>query len=411
MELLSNQMNGVALPADPFNQIPEEEENVILSTGQALSGADLSQLAKAISTYSVVGEFYNDTGVADAYILESISPRIAIFNYQDGARIRFIANESNTGASQVNINSIGNANITNPDGSVLAPNTIQAGKSTEIVYNATNVRFEIYSTPQFKSFQKGHIFGITIENNAIDSDHDIDFQIGECRDDSNQIDIDFPSVITKKIDATWAAGTNQGGLAFGLSLTADTTYHCFILANDQGDVDAGFDEEPDGATLLADAAVISAGYTHLRRVASLVTNSAGNIFPFMQSGNHFYYLGEVLNFDLNNFGTSALIEDVYIPSRINAIAILDSEGSDAVNNPDIRISPVAGPDLAPTSSNATFSLRTNATVQSTQHMIPVDHSSVASIGQIRIRSSASTGATNLNSTSIGWIDDRNRTIS
>src|SRR4029077_17826592 len=59
-------------------------------------------------------------------------------------------------------------------------------------------------------FPRGYIVGLKISNNSADAVNDIDIAEGGCRDDSNSANI-LLSAMTKRLDAAWAAGTNQGG--------------------------------------------------------------------------------------------------------------------------------------------------------------------------------------------------------
>lgn len=125
---------------------------------------------------------------------------------------------------------------------------------------------------------RGYIDGIILSN-AADSDHDITFGIGAVTLSSGLL-VSFASALTKQIDATWAAGTNHGGLFSGTVSNA-TWYHCFIIRKDSdGSLDAGFD------TSLT-ASNIPSGYTAYRRVGSILTNASANIIQFIQRGDEF----------------------------------------------------------------------------------------------------------------------------
>ena len=61
---------------------------------------------------------------------------------------------------------------------------------------------------------RGHLSGLELSNGT-DADHDINISAGECRGIDDDEDIVL-SAFTKQIDASWAAGTNAGGLASGV---------------------------------------------------------------------------------------------------------------------------------------------------------------------------------------------------
>ena len=129
---------------------------------------------------------------------------------------------------------------------------------------------------------KGYIHGLTLSNNTTDATNDIDFGIGECADESGVYKMVFDAVMVKQLDATWAVGTNAGGLFTG-TVAADTTYHCFIIRKDSdGSIDAGFDTD-------VDAANIPTGYSSYRRIGSIVTETGPAIKSFYQDGDLFRY--------------------------------------------------------------------------------------------------------------------------
>lgn len=138
MRDITTKTPGSSLTADEFNDIPGELENAITSTDITLSAADLFQLAKAISIYAARGDYYEDDGVADAYVLNTVGDLKAPNSYEDGMRARFKAANSNTGASTVSVAGIGVVNIT---GAISGD--IVAGEFISMEYNATSSEFEI----------------------------------------------------------------------------------------------------------------------------------------------------------------------------------------------------------------------------------------------------------------------------
>ncbi|MHC4646320.1 MAG: hypothetical protein ACYTBJ_12535 [Planctomycetota bacterium] len=123
-----------------------------------------------------------------------------------------------------------------------------------------------------------------ISINATDTSHDVDVAVGTCRDSTNTVDI-LTTALVKRLDATWSAGTGVGGLnatdyAAGTNdMEASTTYYFFVIMDATGTVDAGADKDINCTNLLADS-----GYTYYRRLATIVTNAAGNIFTLTLFG-------------------------------------------------------------------------------------------------------------------------------
>lgn len=138
MENIPTKNTGDSLTAAEFNQIPDELENAITNTGITLSSGDLSQLSKAIANYTASGDFYTDTGAADAYVLSVIASKQGPTSYATGTRVRFIVGNTNTGASTINVNTIGVKNIKTNAGTDPAAGDLTAGAIIELEYDGTN---------------------------------------------------------------------------------------------------------------------------------------------------------------------------------------------------------------------------------------------------------------------------------
>jgi hypothetical protein len=143
MQNIPTKVDGVdVLPADQYNQPMDELENVITSTGITLSSGDLFQVAKSIANYAAHGDFYTDSGVADAYVLSALGSKQAPAAYSDGMRARTIIGNTNTGPSTVNIGALGVKNVVDYYGNALIGGEMIGGDSVVFEYNlsADNVR-------------------------------------------------------------------------------------------------------------------------------------------------------------------------------------------------------------------------------------------------------------------------------
>lgn len=135
------------LPASEFNQIADELENIITSTGISLSGSDVNQIAKSIANYAANGNFYTDSGVADAYVLTVIGNNKAPTAYRNGLKTTFKVGNTNTGASTINVASLGVKNIKKNNGADdLDANDLEQGKIVELIYDSGGDYFELTST-------------------------------------------------------------------------------------------------------------------------------------------------------------------------------------------------------------------------------------------------------------------------
>lgn len=126
MQDLNDKVTGGTLTAAEWNEVPSEIQNVIEGLGITLSGADLNQLGKAIAGYVANGTFYTDSGAADAYVLTAIGSKQSPTAYTDGLTARFTPGNINTGASTVNVASLGVKSIVNKLGEPMQAEDITA---------------------------------------------------------------------------------------------------------------------------------------------------------------------------------------------------------------------------------------------------------------------------------------------
>lgn len=117
----------------------------------------------------------------------------------------------------------------------------------------------------------GYISGLIVSNNGTDAEHDIDISAGVAVNAGTTMAARLGSGITKRLDATFAEGTGNGGMADGESLPTSGTVHVFVVSKDSdGTIDVMADTSATGAN--ADA-----GWTVQRRIASLRTDSSANL--------------------------------------------------------------------------------------------------------------------------------------
>jgi len=134
---ISNKTDGVdTLAASEFNDLKNEIQNVITSSGLALTTADLAQLGKAVAMYSAGADYYTDTGTVNTYVLGAVGSKQTPSTYFLGMRVRFLPTNANTGASTVNVAGLGAKAILrtfNPT----QLGDITTGRHVELVYNGS----------------------------------------------------------------------------------------------------------------------------------------------------------------------------------------------------------------------------------------------------------------------------------
>lgn len=246
----------------------------------------------------------------------------------------------------------------------------------------------------------GHIWGLTLSNNATDSDHDIDIAAGEAAStESNPVLMTLASSITKRIDAAWAVGTGNGGLDGTESSPgtpdANTWYSVWLIRrSDTGVVDALFSESATSPTL-------PTNYDQKRRLGWVKTDGSANILEFTQDGDYFTYVDRQTATP-TTIGTTSTTVTFPVPPNtwVRFSARVSSSGA----GPVVVFRSSTETDAAPSLGNGIFDVISPGTdlIGSANIEKLVNGSS-----QITARSSAS--STTLNTSVTGWRDTRGRT--
>lgn len=160
---------------------------------------------------------------------------------------------------------------------------------------------------------QGHISGLTLSNNVSDTTNDIDIAVGSAVDNSGSVSMVLASGLTKRLDATWAVGNNQGMLASGAVL-ANATYHIFLIRRpDTGVVDIAADTSVTGANIAANT---NAAYTQIRRIGSIMRKS-GAIVQFVQYVRKFLLSTPTLDISISNPGIAPTTRVLNVPTGLN----------------------------------------------------------------------------------------------
>ena len=168
--------------------------------------------------------------------------------------------------------------------------------------------------------------GLGLSNNSTDPNHDIDIAVGSIQDSLGTTRIDIATAITKQIDATWTAGTDNGGLAGGLTLSASTWYHIFAVVVG-GSSDVMFDTSVACANGVANNAVTQYAY-----INSVLTDGSADIIAFINNKNKMWLDVPVNNENQSNPGATATDVTLTTPlgiitlAEISAIAVQGASG-------------------------------------------------------------------------------------
>lgn len=181
------------------------------------------------------------------------------------------------------------------------------------------------------------IRGSTLSNNVTDATNDIDIAAGACADATLAVWM-VGAALTKRLDANWAVGTNQGMLDTGA--IANNTYHIWrIMRSDTGVVDIL-------ASLSATAPTMPANYDYKRRIGSIVRTGAA-IKAFKQNGDLFQWVTAVQDI-AGAANTAVTARTLTLPTGIKVEAWLsifpysDTASHNSVTDPDVNSTAASG---------------------------------------------------------------------
>lgn len=269
-------------------------------------------------------------------------------------------------------------------------------------YASSVVRVWVINTPQYglAPYPSGHLYhpnGVGIANDTTDATNDIVFHIGTMRDSADSGNIDALTSLIKQADATWVAGTNQGGRFY--TTLADGTLHCYRIRNPStGVVDGGFSDNASDPT---GGASYPAGFTQYRRIGSIV-RSGGTIRAFNQVGDTFRFVSPVADRSSTSAVAFGLLA-VSVPSGFVLQPILHVAFAVATAG---NITVGIGSATASAATVVAQGLLANAA--STGPVPPIFFSDTS--GRINFETVITSGTINGNVLStLGWIDTRGRT--
>jgi len=206
------------------------------------------------------------------------------------------------------------------------------------------------------TFPRGHISGLVLSNNVIDPLKDVDISVGKCRSTDDTTNFELTSAQTKQLDASWASGTNAGGLSSSLTLTASTWYHAFAMTVG-GTPEIGFDSSVTGANLVADHSA-----TIIKRIGSVYMDSSTNVLTFTaveKSGGEVHVIWDAsYSISINNSTTAANFA-AGAPVGYRTLVYVDIRGSESASGTTkhLRVYSPDANDEAVSASNSTLTVR------------------------------------------------------
>ena len=330
-----------------FHQIGEEIRKVVEDAGLTPDDEDLSQLKQAIQRMIEGGDYKPSVRVASTAAINLNAPGANIDGVAMVAGDRFLEKDHGTPALRGIYVWNGSAVPATraedfDDGAEVTPGlivpveegTTNADTLWKLTTNGTIIVGTtglVFANANSSTTPTSYLKGYTLSNNAADANNDIDIGSGICRAADDLYDIRLSSSLTKRLDAAWAAGTNQGGLFSG-SKAVSTWYHVFAIVNQTtGTTDVGFDTSFSAANR-------PAGYSY-RRLGSVLTDASGNITAFLQIGSEFWY--KTPRADVSAAVSSTRADfTISVPPGVRTVAFLNCTGSGAdrsfyISNPEL----------------------------------------------------------------------------
>lgn len=268
---------------------------------------------------------------------------------------------------------------------------VGANKLAIVTAGADQMTFDAWGP--IGTLLKGMIHGLTLSNNGSDATNDIDIAVGYAASDSATPELmTLGTAITKRLDAGWSVGTNQGGLDTGS--IANTTYHVFLIQrSDTGVVDALFSTS-------ATAPTMPANYDRKRRIGSIIRESAA-IVSFNQMGDVFRRAS--VNAISGTTPYTSLLTNMLTPLGIQTQPIFRVNGNTAASGACFVSADSAAVGSATT---AVFNAGSGAQMHLYQVIAPIFTTNTSS--QIYTAMAGSGTITTFAIVTLGWIDIRGR---
>lgn len=247
----------------------------------------------------------------------------------------------------------------------------------------------------------GYLWGLGTANNVADAVNDIDIAAGSAADSTNTTIINLTSALTKRLDANWVAGTNQGMLDTGA--VADATYNILLIKNPTTNVVDIL------ASLNVGSATFPSGFSLFRRIGAII-RAGGAIVGYVQDGDNFTRKIPITSVTAANPGTSAVTSAMNVPAGVRMAAVVGALLSSSTASADyaLLLSDLSTTDTAPSSALAQAVMATPSVVVVARGgggQFPIMTNTSA---QIRYRVSASDAGLSVRLVTYGWIDTRGR---
>ncbi len=148
MQQLSGKIVGDSFPPNQWNQLPQEIQNLIETSGLSLSGGDLEQGKKSLLQYIVSGRFGVDSGTVNNYVLSMPIPSyVTPPDLKDERKIFFLTSNANTGAATLSAYGLGTKLLVDEGGAALLGGEISSTEINVAYYNESSDHWRLFSSP------------------------------------------------------------------------------------------------------------------------------------------------------------------------------------------------------------------------------------------------------------------------
>lgn len=303
-----------------------------------------------------------------------------------------ISVQGRDGAVVITATDVGLGNV--PNYPVASEAEAEAGVATDKFLTPERGAQLVAALAPSATYAPGFLHGLAISNSLVDVTNDLVVAAGKCRSGDDDADMVLAAALTKRLDAAWVVGTNQGGLDTG-SKAVSTWYHIWLIKRTDGSaVDALF-------SLSATAPTMPSNYTYKRRIGAVRTTTGGAITAFKQYGDEFRFNAIPLDVDVSDSSTTAALRTLTVPPNTTAIILAyQAKGGTAIGH---LFTAVAETDeVANISSRVSLVNAAGADgVAAGEFRIPADASS-------QIRTTATAASCVLRIRTRGWVDTRGR---
>jgi hypothetical protein len=284
---------------------------------------------------------------------------------------------ANAAAATLNVNSLGAKTLqyyVAGSWRTLPASVVSANRIVAVTYNLAADTYRMATLPAIV-FPPGYIQGLTYANNGSDPTNDIDIAAGSAIDATGAYPMTLASSITKRLDAAWAVGTNQGGIDTGSA--SNTDYYIWLIARpDTGVVDVLFSTSSTSPTMPTD-------YSY-KRLIGWFKRSGGAIVTFQtfeDAGGGLEYIWKTKRTDLNlasTLTTTRRSDALSVPLNFSTLAKVVGAIQHSVAGAYVHL---MNPDDTDEGGGAQFVAQVNGVIQSGQAEIRTNSSGeVASKG-------------------------------